>query len=356
VIKETSLTGQDRDNLISILDQDGHITNPSILPDIRDEQLIELLRKMIFTRIWDERAVNLTRQGRMGLWAPVSGQEASMIGSQAALNKNDFILGSYRDIPQIVWHGLPLYQSILYSRGHQHGFQIPDDVQALMPQIIIGAQITQATGVALGIKKRKSKDVAVAYIGDGGTSQGDFYEGLNFAGVFQVPLIVFVQNNQYAISVPLKKQTAAPTLSQKALAVGLPGIQVDGMDVLAVYKAVQDAADRARNGGGPTLIEAITYRYGSHTMAGDDPSRYRDKEEEEMWKRKDPIIRFRNFLQQKGLWTEENEQSLIEEAKQMIAEAVKKADETKKMTVSDLIDSMFETTPPHLEEQKKVKE
>jgi len=342
----------DHSKVLSILDKDGKIINHDLFPQLSNERLIGLMKKMVFTRIWDERAIKLNRQGRLGLWAPVSGQEASMIGSEDALSIEDFILGSYRDIPQIVWHGLPLYQSFLYSRGHQHGGQIPEGVNVLMPQIIIGAQIIQAAGVALGFKLRNKKNVAIAYIGDGGTSQGDFYEGINFAGAYKVPAIFFVQNNQYAISVPINKQTAAETLAQKAVAAGIKGIQVDGMDVLAVHKAVSDAAERARNGEGPTLIEAITYRYGAHTMAGDDPKRYRNKEEEDEWKQKDPLIRFRKYLNENGLWNDIEEELVIEEAKKAIAEGIKMADETPKMTIPTLIDSMFEQTPLHLEKQK----
>ncbi|MFJ8063904.1 pyruvate dehydrogenase (acetyl-transferring) E1 component subunit alpha [Psychrobacillus sp. NPDC096426] len=342
----------DYSKVLSILDKDGEIINHDLVPQLSNERLIGLMKKMVFTRIWDERAIKLNRQGRLGLWAPVSGQEASMIGSEDALSIEDFILGSYRDIPQIVWHGLPLYQSFLYSRGHQHGGQIPEGVNVLMPQIIIGAQIIQAAGVALGFKLKNKKNVAIAYIGDGGTSQGDFYEGINFAGAYKVPAIFFVQNNQYAISVPINKQTAAETLAQKAVAAGIRGIQVDGMDVLAVHRAVSDAAERARNGEGPTLIEAITYRYGAHTMAGDDPKRYRNKEEEDEWKQKDPLIRFRKYLTKKGLWNEIEEELVIEEAKKAIAEGIKIADETPNMTISTLIDSMFEKTPHHLEIQK----
>ncbi|RAP77901.1 pyruvate dehydrogenase (acetyl-transferring) E1 component subunit alpha [Paenibacillus montanisoli] len=338
--------------IVSVCDQNGHIGNPELMPKLSDSQLVSIMRKMVFTRTWDQRAISLARQARMGLWATVGGQEASMIGSEAALRKDDFILGSYRDIPQIVWHGLPLYQSILYSRGHQKGFCIPEDVQALMPQIIIGAQIIQAAGIALGMKKRKSDNIVMSYIGEGGTSQGDFYEGLNFAGVFQVPMITMVQNNQYAISVPFHKQTAADTIAQKAVAAGITGVRVDGMDVLAVYKVVEQAAERARRGQGPTLIEALTYRYGPHTMAGDDPSRYRTKEEVEHWREKDPITRFRKYLGRKGLWSDRDEELMIEEAKQAITDALKQADATEKMTVAGLIDSMFEKTPPHLEEQK----
>ncbi|PIC63639.1 pyruvate dehydrogenase (acetyl-transferring) E1 component subunit alpha [Sporosarcina sp. P13] len=328
--------------VFSILNSDGVIVNKAAEPKLNDSELRTLMKRMVFTRVWDERAIKLNRQGRLGLWAPVSGQEASMVGSEAALRKEDFILGSYRDIPQMVWHGYPLYQSFLYSKGHQHGGQIPEDVHVLMPQIIIGAQIIQTTGVAMGFKLRKQKNIAIAYIGDGGTSQGDFYEGINFAGVYKVPAIFFVQNNQYAISVPLEKQTAAESIAAKSAAAGIPGIQVDGMDVLAVYQVVKEAAERARNGEGPTLIEALTYRYGPHTMAGDNPSLYRTKEEEDEWKKKDPLIRFRSYLMNKGIWTEADEESARKEAEQAISDGLKKANETPKMTVPDLIDSMFE--------------
>ncbi|RKD26756.1 pyruvate dehydrogenase (acetyl-transferring) E1 component subunit alpha [Ammoniphilus oxalaticus] len=339
---------------LSILAADGTVVNEAAMPKLTDEQLRELMSRMVFTRVWDQRAISLSRQGRLGFYAPVAGQEASMIGSQFALDKEDFILPSYRDIPQIVWHGLPLYQAFLYSRGHQQGGIIPEDVNVLMPQIIIGAQIIQTAGVAMGFKLRNKNNVAITYIGDGGTSQGDFYEGINYAGAFNSPAIFVIQNNRYAISVPIEKQTAAETLAQKAVAAGIPGIQVDGMDVLAVYKAVADAAERGRSGGGPTLIEALTYRFGPHTMSGDDPTRYRTNEEESKWETKDPLIRFRKFLENKGIWTAEDEDRVVEEAKEAVSEAIKQADAVEKMTVPGLIDTMFEIAPPHLEEQKKA--
>ncbi|UOF92141.1 pyruvate dehydrogenase (acetyl-transferring) E1 component subunit alpha [Fodinisporobacter ferrooxydans] len=337
---------------LQVLSTDGKVIDEANMPALSDDQLRELMRRMVFTRIWDQRAIALNRQGRLGFYAPVAGQEASMIGSEFALNKEDFILPGYRDIPQLVWHGMPLYQAFLYSRGHQHGGQLPQDVNVLMPQIIIGAQIVEAAGVALGYKLRNEKRVAITYTGDGGSSQGDFYEGLNFAGAYQAPAIFVVQNNRFAISVPLEKQTKAETIAQKAVAAGIPGVQVDGMDVLAVYKAVKDAADRGRNGEGATLIECLTYRFGPHTLAGDDPTRYRTKEQESEWEQKDPLTRFRKYLESKKLWSEEDETQVIEEAKQAVAEAIKQADETPAMTVSGLIDSMFETLPESLKEQK----
>ncbi|WP_152397215.1 pyruvate dehydrogenase (acetyl-transferring) E1 component subunit alpha [Paenibacillus guangzhouensis] len=336
---------------LSVLSPDGEIINEEMMPSLTDEQLKEIMYRMVFTRTWDERAVNLGRQGRLGFYAPVSGQEASMVGSVYPLQKEDFVVPAYRDMPQIVWHGLPLYQAFLYSRGHQHGGQIPAGVNVLMPQIIIGAQILHAMGIAMGFKLKKQAQVAITYTGDGGSSEGDFYEGLNYAGAFKLPVIFFVQNNGYAITTPFAKQTAAQSIAHKALAAGIHGLQVDGMDVLAVIKAVQLSAERARQGEGATLIEALTYRFRPHSMA-DDTTKYRTKEEEAEWAIKDPLVRFGKYLEKKGLWNDEETARVKEEAKAKVNEEIKRAEQTEKMTVSGLIDSMFETTPQHLEEQK----
>ena len=224
----------------------------------------------------------------------------------------------------------------------------------ISPQIIIGAQYVQAAGVALGLKKRGKKAVAITYTGDGGTSQGDFYEGINFAGAYKAPAIFVVQNNQFAISTPREKQTAAQTLHKKQLRLVFLGIQVDGMDPLAVYAAIHDARERAINGEGPTLIETMTYRYGPHTMAGDDPTRYRTAELDNEWEKKDPLVRFRKFLEGKGLWNEEKENEVIEQAKEEIKEAIKKADKAPKQKVTDLMNIMFEEMPYNLKEQYEI--
>lgn len=337
---------------VQVLDERGKVIDKESLPKLEDEQLQELMKRMVFTRILDQRAIRLTRQGRLGFYAPVAGQEASMIGSEFATEKTDFLLPGYRDIPQPLFHGYPLWQLFLYSRGHQKGGNVPEDVHAMSPQIIIGAQIVQTPGVALAFKLRGEKRVAISYTGDGGTSQGDFYEGMNFAGAMKLPAIFVVQNNQYAISVPREKQTAAETLAQKAVAAGIPGIQVDGMDVLAVYSVMKEALDRARAGEGPTMIEAVTFRYGPHTMSGDDPTRYRTKETEETWEKRDPLVRFREYLVAKELWSESQEEKVIEEAKETINEALKQADAAEKMTVTGLIDSMFEEPTQELKRQR----
>lgn len=340
--------------MLQILNENGKVVNEEAMPELTDEQLKELMKRMVYTRVLDQRSISLNRQGRLGFVAPTAGQEASQIASHFALEKEDYILPAYRDTPQLFWHGVPLSQLFLWSRGHFQGGQMPEGVNALPPQIIIGAQYIQAAGVALGLKKRGKKSVAITYTGDGGSSQGDFYEGMNFAGAYQVPAIFIVQNNQYAISTPVGLQTAAKTIAQKAVAAGIPGIQVDGMDPLAVYAAVNVARERAVNGEGPTLIETMTFRYGPHTMAGDDPTRYRTKDTENEWEKKDPIVRFRKFLESKGLWTQEEEEAVIEQAKEEIKEAIQVADNAPKQTVTNLMENMFETLPSNLQEQFEI--
>ncbi|MFL0199740.1 pyruvate dehydrogenase (acetyl-transferring) E1 component subunit alpha [Exiguobacterium acetylicum] len=333
-----------------ILDEKGEVVNKDAMPDLSDEELTELMRRLVYTRIWDQRAISLNRQGRLGFYAPVAGQEASMIGTQFALDKDDWILPGYRDIPQMVFHGFPLYKAFLFSRGHITGGKIPEGVNVLMPQIIIGAQIVQAAGVALGLKKSGKEQVAITYTGDGGSSQGDFYEGMNFAGAFKAPAIFVVQNNRFAISTPVEKQSMAKTIAQKAVAAGINGIQVDGMDVLAVYAATKQARVEALNGV-PTLIETLTYRYGPHTLAGDDPTRYRTKDMDDEYQAQDPLIRFRAFMEAKGLWNEDKENEVIEQAKADVKEALAQADKEPKQKVTDFINVMAEKLPQNLQEQ-----
>lgn len=349
--KKTLQEIEEKFELFQILNEEGTIVNEEANPNLSDEELVELMSRMVYTRILDQRSISLNRQGRLGFYAPTAGQEASQLASQFALEKEDFILPGYRDVPQIVWHGLPLWQAFLFSRGHFMGNQIPEGVNVFPPQIIIGAQFIQAAGVALGMQKRGKKAIAITYTGDGGSSQGDFYEGINFAGAYRSPAVFIVQNNQYAISTPRELQTAAKTIAQKGIAAGIPSVLVDGMDPLAVYVATKDARERAIRGEGPTLIETLCYRYGPHTMAGDDPTRYRTSETDSAWEKKDPLVRFRTYLEGKGLWNEEKEAEVIEKAKEEIKEAIKKADSAPKQKVTDLINIMYEENPYNLDEQ-----
>ncbi|MDQ0214805.1 pyruvate dehydrogenase E1 component alpha subunit [Oikeobacillus pervagus] len=353
-VKKTLENIEAQFEMLQVLNEKGEVVNEAALPDLTNEQLQELMKRMVYTRILDQRSISLNRQGRLGFYAPTAGQEASQIASHFALEKEDFILPGYRDVPQIVWHGLPLYQAFLWSRGHFAGLKGTEELNVLPPQIIIGAQYVQTAGVALGLKKRGKKAVAITYTGDGGSSQGDFYEGINFAGAFNAPAIFVVQNNQFAISTPREKQTAAKTIAQKGVAVGIPSILVDGMDALAVYSAVHDARERAINGEGPTLIETMCYRYGPHTMAGDDPTRYRTSDLDTEWEKKDPLVRFRSYLEKQELWNEEMENEVIEKAKEDIKVAIKKADDTPKQKVTDLMSIMYEELPYNLKEQYEI--
>lgn len=337
--------------MFQILDENGKVVNPDVMPDLSDDELVELMSRMVWGRVLDQRSTALNRQGRLGFYAPTAGQEASQLASHFAMEKEDYLLPGYRDVPQLIQHGLPLKEAFLWSRGHAAGNIYADDLNALPPQIIIGAQYIQAAGVALGLKKRGKKNVAVTYTGDGGSSQGDFYEGINFAGAYKANAIFFIQNNGYAISTPREVQTAAKTLAQKGVAAGIPSIQVDGMDALAVYAATKKAREHAISGKGPVLIETMTFRYGPHTLSGDDPTRYRTKDIEDEWVKRDPLVRMRAYLTEKGLWSEEKEEAVIEQTKEQIKQALKEADGEPKQKVSDFLKNMFEVQPQTIKEQ-----
>lgn len=346
---------EDKFEMVQVLNEEGEIVNEDMDPKLSDEQLVELMTRMVYTRVLDQRSISLNRQGRLGFYAPTAGQEASQLASHFALEKEDFILPGYRDVPQMIWHGYPLWMAFLWSRGHIDGGAIPEGVNVFPPQIIIGAQYIQAAGVAMGMQKRGQKSVAMTYTGDGGTSQGDFYEGINFAGAYRSPAIFVIQNNQFAISTPRSTQSAAKTLAQKGIAAGIPSVLVDGMDPLAVYAVTKDARDRAVKGEGPSIIETYCYRYGPHTMAGDDPTRYRTAETDGEWEKRDPLIRFRKYLEAKELWTEEQETEVIDRATEEIREAIKKADAAPKQKVSEFIKVMYkDTLPTNLQEQLEI--
>lgn len=339
-------------SMVQILDKDGKIVNKSLVPELSDEELVELMERMVFSRVLHDRSMALSRQGRLGFYAPTAGQEASQIASHYALEKQDWIYPGYRDIPQLIMHGLPIYKAFLWSRGHVEGNHYDDDLHIIPPQIIIGAQYIQAMGNAVGQKLAgKENEITITYTGDGGSSQGDVYEGINFASRYKAPVVFVIQNNGYAISTPREKQTAAETLAQKGVAAGIPSIQVDGMDPLAVYTVTKAARDWAVAGNGPVLIETITNRFGPHSTSGDDPTRYRSQESFDYWEQRDPLIRFRNYLTEKELWTEEHEEELIEKVQEEVQAAAKEADQVEKMSVSDSLKWMYSNPGQNIQEQ-----
>jgi pyruvate dehydrogenase E1 component alpha subunit len=293
----------DRIDYLQVLNERGEL-DPALEPVIEDPTLLKLYRTMLLARRFDERLLSLQRQGRLGTFPPVSGQEAAHLGAVSVLRPSDWMVPAFREMAADIWRGRSLESIILYYNGFSEGLQTPAERNDMPISVPVGSQILHGIGIAWAMQYRRKSDVAMVFFGDGATSQGDFHEGLNFAGVFQLPVIFICQNNQWAISIPRAKQTRSSTLAQKAVAYGIAGIQVDGNDLLAVYAAAQEAVERARGGGGATLIECVTYRMAVHTTA-DDPKRYRSDSEVEEWRKKDPILRFQGYLIAKGLLTEE---------------------------------------------------
>ena len=285
--------------MVRYLDQDGEVLVDEL--PMSDEMALAGYRVMLRGRRFDERSVSLQRQGRMVTLAPGIGQEAATVGAAMAIDaRTDWFVPQYRELAGQLWHGYPLTLAFLWHVGHPIAFQMPGDLKMLPFQAAIAGQLPQAVGLAWGLKLKGDPGVVLAIFGDGGTSQGDFHEAANLAGVMKAPIIFLCQNNGWAISTSISQQTASETLAQKAVAYGFPGIQCDGNDLFAVYATVREAARRARAGEGPTLVEAITYRLGLHTTA-DDPSRYEPPELHELWVNRDPLRRMQLHLIARGV-------------------------------------------------------
>ncbi|MEK7524078.1 MAG: pyruvate dehydrogenase (acetyl-transferring) E1 component subunit alpha [Patescibacteria group bacterium] len=338
------------DEMFQVLGPDGRVVKPDLLPSWSDEKLREIYASMVFYRMADQKLISLQRQGRSGSYPSIEGQEAAQVGSGLAIQKSDFIFPAFRELAITHMHGVPLEKLYLYWMGNEWGSNFEANVAPI--SIPVGTHMLHATGFAWGLKMQKKSAITVSYFGDGATSEGDFYEAMNFAGVLNIPTVFFCQNNQWAISVSRAKQTAAKTLAQKAIACGMPGIQVDGNDIFAVHAVMFEAAERARSGHGPTLIEAVTYRYGNHTTS-DDAGKYRSEAEVKEWRKRDPITRFKIFLQDKKLWDEDFEKKIIHESEGKIREAAEKAEKTPIPKPNEIFDYLYEKPTPALEEQKK---
>src|SRR3954447_19457993 len=317
-------------------------------PPIPREILLRLYREMVSLRTLDERMMTLQRQGRVGFYGACTGQEAATLASAIALEQSDWIFPALREGGAMLLRGFPLVPYLCQVFGNAgdetKGRQMPShmaskSVNQVSWSSCIGTQLPHAVGAAMAARIKGDRTVVAAYMGDGATSEGDFHVAMNFAGVFKAPVVFVCQNNHWAISVPSGRQTASETIAVKAKAYGFPGEKVDGNDALAVYSAVKEAVDRARGGGGPTLVECDTYRIGAHSSS-DDPTRYRDEREVEQWKKRDPVELMRSRLSGWKLWNAREEDELrakvLEEVNAAIAEAEKKPDPSRESLFDDL--------------------
>ena len=335
--------------MVQVLAPDGSVVREDLLPD--PETRLELYRQMRRARHFDERGWVLYRQGRLGVFPPFGGMEASQVGTAAALTKNDWLFPTYRDTGAALTLGLPIARTLAYWRTSPHGWAMPENLKVLPFYIPIATQYPHAVGAALAEARKGTKNVAMAFIGDGGSSEGDFHEALNFAGALNAPCVFILQNNGWAISVPTTTQTKATNLSKRAEGYGIPGVRVDGNDVLATWHVTNEAVQRARQGGGPTLIETVTYRVKPHTVA-DDPSRYRTEEETAKWTEKDPVVRLQQHLLKEGILTEEQDAALLAEVAAEFEEALKEADAYPDPTPAEILDHVFAEPTPNLVKQR----
>ncbi|PLR78556.1 pyruvate dehydrogenase (acetyl-transferring) E1 component subunit alpha [Bacillus sp. V3-13] len=338
--------------IFQVIDQNGNLVSAEYKDLLTKELACQFLQSMIRIRTFDRKAVSLQRQGRIGTYAPFEGQEAAQVGSAFALKEDDWLFPTYRDHGAAMTFGHTLTKILLFWNGRNEGCIPPGGKKIFPPAIPIATQLPHAAGAALAEKRKGTKNAAIVYFGDGATSEGDFHEGLNFASVFKAPVVFFNENNQYAISVPLDKQMNTKTIAQKALAYDIPGIRIDGNDVFAAYFQTLKALERARNGDGPTLIEAVTWRYGAHTTA-DDPSKYRNQQEsQERRNYDDPILRLESWIKKEGFYDPDFVKKAEEEAAREVDEAVKEMEAFPPANPADIFDHVFAVPTWSLQQQK----
>jgi 2-oxoisovalerate dehydrogenase E1 component alpha subunit len=336
-----------------MLDQNGNLLNEDLRSSLTQDLVENFYRHCIRIRLFDKKAISLQRQGRIGTYAPFEGQEASQVGSALALQKDDWLFPTYRDHGAAMTFGHSLRNILLFWNGRNEGCVPPEGKKIFPPGIPIATQIPHAAGAAYAEKQKGTKNAAIVYFGDGATSEGDFHEGINFASVMKAPVVLFNQNNGYAISVPINKQMSSETIAQKALAYDIPGIRIDGNDIFAVYFETLKALERARHGHGPTLIEAVTWRYGAHTTA-DDPTKYRDQTESQIRRQTtDPIKRLVNFMKNEGFYDEKWTKEVELEAQSEIDAAVQEMEDFPAANPADIFDHVFEKPTWGIEKQKE---
>lgn len=339
---------------LSILDENAKV-DAELDPKLSDGDLKTMYRFMLLARRTDERLLLMQRQGRIGTFPQSTGHEAVSMGATFTIGKADWQVPAYRELAGMLYRGWAIENFMLYWGGFEEGACMPPGVNDLPICVPIATQLLHAVGIGMAMGIRGEKNVVLAFFGDGASSEGDCHEALNFAAVFSAPVVFVCMNNQYAISVPLSKQMKSETIAQRAVAYGMPGIRVDGNDVLAVYAATKEAVERARNGGGPTLVEGLTYRLTPHTTA-DDPKKYRSDEEYNLWLNREPLKRFRKYLESKGLLNKDEEVRLEAEMDAQIKQAMERTEALIKnddlRNPMTMFDYLYGDIPPVLQDQK----
>lgn len=334
---------------LQILDENGKV-DEKLMPKLSNKQIKELYEMMVLVRTFDDKAFAMQRQGRIGTYLQVKGQEASQVGSAYVLEDKDWMFPMYRSSAALITRKQPMHMILQYYGGDERGLKSPDNLNNFPIILCVGTQIPIAPGCAWASKLKNEKKVSMVYFGDGATSKGDFHEGLNFAGVFKVPCVFICENNQYAISVPRAKQTASQTIAQKAIAYNINAIQVDGNDVFAVYKATKEAVDNGRAGKGPTLIETFTYRLADHSTS-DDAKRYRSDAEVQSWLKKDPILRLEKYMKSKKLLDDTYKKQVLDKSKEKVEKEVKVYENIPAPDPEDIFKYTFAEMTPELKEQ-----
>lgn len=340
-----------KDKMLQVMDDDGKVIAPDIKPAIPDDELVEVYKKMHFARTLDLMMVSFQRQGRMYTYPPNWGQEAISAAAGKIMRDRDWLVPAFRELGAWLAKGAKMRDVFLYWGGREEGSRFSDAPNFLPPSVPIASQLVHAAGIGFAINYKKEDSVVFAVVGDGGTSEGDFHEALNFAAVWKAPVVFIVQNNQFAISVPVKMQTVTKNLALKSVAYGMPGLKVDGNDFFAMYAALAESFEYARKGNGPVLIEALTYRRGAHTTS-DDPSLYRTEDEEKKWEAKDPIKRLRGYLVSQKLWKESDDEPLVEQYKKEIEKEFIDYESYPPYQLEDVFKYQYKDMPEDLKQQQ----
>jgi len=343
------------DKMFQVMDNNGKIINKEFFPELDDTKILKAYKDMLFERTADLMTVSYQRQGRIYTYPPNYGQEAIHIASGMVIKHEDWVVPAFREMGVYLAKGATLKEIFLYFMGYEEGTVFKNANHILPISVPIASQLVHGTGVGYAINYQNKKEVVFAYVGDGGTSEGDFHEALNFAAVWNVPVVFIVQNNQYAISTSKENQTVSVNFAVKSTAYGMKGIKVDGNDLFAMYSALSKAREHCINGNGPVLIEAVTYRKGAHTTS-DDPTKYRDKTEEEKWDEKDPLKRLKAYLSEKNLIDNETEEKLTSEYKKEVDRIFSEAENFEAYKLEDVFAHHYADMPDDLKLQQKQHE